>query len=119
MNRLVRVILKNQAKTQFEHLNKIVGEQISIGLLNSQEQQLLKSIKQKVNLIKKNPTYGEKVPAKLIPKNLSVSNLFVVRLSGYWRMLYTLNGNQIEVVAFILNIVNHPTYDKIFGYKKK
>ena len=50
---------------------------------------------------------------------MHVSNLFVIHLTGYWRMLYTLEGNQIEIVAFVLNLVDHPTYDKIFGYKKK
>jgi len=42
-----------------------------------------------------------------------------VELTGYWRMLYTLEGNQIEIVAFILYLVDHPTYDKMFGYRKK
>ncbi|MFH1750512.1 MAG: hypothetical protein ABH863_02440 [Candidatus Micrarchaeota archaeon] len=118
-NRLVRVILKDQAKEEFEKLNKVVGEQQSKGVTNSEEMQLLKSIMQKIELIKENPTYGDKVPHGLIPKNLDVSNLFRVSLTGYWRMLYSLEGNKIEVVAFILYIVDHPSYDKIFGYKKK
>lgn len=50
---------------------------------------------------------------------MAVKNLFVVSLTGYWRMLYALEFNQIEIVAFILNIVDHPTYDKMSGYKKK
>jgi len=50
---------------------------------------------------------------------LDVSNLFRVSLAGYWRMLYSLEGNNIEVVAFVLNIVDHPAYDKLFGYRKK
>lgn len=86
---------------------------------NSEEMQLLKSIRQKSDIIKFNPTYGEKIPARQIPKNLDVSNLFHVGLSGYWRMLYTLEGNRIEVVAFVLYIVDHPAYDRMFGYTKK
>jgi hypothetical protein len=34
-------------------------------------------------------------------------------------MVYTLDGNQVEVIAFVLYITDHPTYDRIFGYKKK
>ncbi len=117
--RLVRVILKDQAKAEFEKLNRVVGEQRSEGITNSEEMQLLKSIKQKVEIIRKNPTCGDKLPHNLIPKDLDVSNLFRVSLTGYWRMLYSLEGNKIEVVAFILYVVDHPTYDKIFGYKKK
>ncbi len=100
--RIVRVILKETK-----------------GIANSEEKQLLKSIKQKVEIIKTNPTYGDKIPAKQIPKKLDVSNLFHVGLSGYWRMLYTLEGNRIEVVAFVPYIIDHPTYDMIFGYAKK
>ncbi|MDO8553675.1 MAG: hypothetical protein Q7S22_02620 [Candidatus Micrarchaeota archaeon] len=116
--RLVHVILKDQAKLEFEELNQIVGEQQNKGITNSEEMQLLKSIKQKSELLKLNPVYGDKIPHHLIPKNLDVSNLFRVELIGYWRMLYTLEGNQIEVVAFILYLVDHPTYNKIFGYRK-
>jgi hypothetical protein len=116
---LVKVILKDQAKIEFEELNRIVGEQQAKGIANSEEMQLLRSIKQKSEILKANPTYGDKIPHQLIPKDLDVSNLFRVELTGYWRMLYTLTGNQIEVVAFVLYIVDHPTYNKIFGYKKR
>lgn len=118
-NRIVRVILKGQAKDEFERLNRLVGEQQAQGIPNSEEIQLLKSIQQKVELIKQNPMYGENIPKKLIPRSLDVSNLFRVGLTNYWRMLYSLEGNQIEVVAFVLGLVDHPTYDKIFGYGKK
>lgn len=74
---------------------------------------------QKADALKINPEYGEKIPHRLIPRNLNVSNLFKVNLSGYWRMLYSLEGNQIEIVAFVLYIVDHPTYNKMFGYRKK
>lgn len=97
----------------------MVGEQQSKGVANSEEMQLLKSIQQKVELIKENPMFGDNIPKKLIPRDLDVSNLFCVDLTGYWRMLYSLEGNQIEVVAFILYLVDHPSYDKLFGYKKK
>ena len=117
--RQVRVILNGQAKAEFEELNKIAGKQQAKGIYNSEEMQLLKSIRQKVELIKENPMYGDNIPKKLIPKTLDVSNLFRTELTGRWRMLYSLEGNQVEIVAFILYIVDHPTYDKLFGYKKK
>jgi hypothetical protein len=118
-NRSVHVILKDQAKGEFEKLNKVVGDQQAHGETDSEEMQLLKSIMQKVELIKENPSYGDKIPHNQIPKGLDVSNLFHVGLTGYWRMLYSLEGNKIEVVAFVLYIVDHPSYDKIFGYKKR
>ncbi len=117
--RPVKVILKDQAKEAFEELNLIVGRQQARGETNSEEMQLLKSIKQKSELLKINPTYGDKISYKLIPKTLNVSNLFRIELTGYWRMLYTLEGNQIEIVAFVLYLIDHQTYDKLFGYRKR
>ncbi len=33
-------------------------------------------------------------------------------------MLYTVKDKEIEIIAFILDIVNHKDYNKKFGYKK-
>ena len=118
-SRIMRVLLIGQAKEAFEKLNRMVGEQQARGEANSEEMQLLKSIRQKSEILKENPTYGDKIPARLIPKNLDVNNLFRVELAGYWRMLYTLEGNKVEVIAFILQIIDHPAYDKLFGYRKR
>ena len=115
----IRVILKGQARKEFEELNKIAGEQQAKGTANSDEIRLLKAIKQKTELIKENPLYGNNIPKKQIPKTLGVSNLFRVELTGYWRMLYSLEGNKIEIIAFVLYIIDHPTYDKLLGYKRK
>ncbi len=117
--RPVRVILKGQAKEEFEELNRIAGQQQAKGTTNSEEIQLLKSIKQKVDLIKENPMYGNNIPKRQIPRGLNVSNLFRVELTGGWRMLYSLEGNQIEIIAFVLYVINHPAYDKPFGYRRK
>jgi len=40
-------------------------------------------------------------------------------LINFWRMLYTIKGDQIEIICFILDIMNHKEYDKKFGYRKK
>ena len=49
-----------------------------------------------------------------------ISNLFRVELPNYWRMLYTLTegDTKIEVIAFVLDIMDHKVYNKKFGYKK-
>ncbi len=50
-----------------------------------------------------------------------MTNLFWVELSNFWRMLCTLTDgeSEIEIIAFVLDIIDHVTYDKKFGYKKK
>ncbi len=115
----VRTILLEQAKEAFAGLNKIVGEQIAKGVQNSDEIQLLNSIKQKIGLIKQNPFYGDNIKKQLIPKQLDVQNLWRVELSQFWRMLYTIKGDNIEIICFVLHIISHSTYDKLFGYKKR
>ncbi len=117
--RQIRLILTGQAKEEYELLRKVVEEQKKKGATNSEEIQLLKSINNKSELLKLNPVYGQSIPKDLIPNTLDVDNLFRVELTGYWRMLYTLKTNQIEIVNFILYIVDHKVYDKLFGYRFK
>lgn len=117
MNKQVRVILLDEAEKEYKRLNEIVGQQLRDGKENSEEIQLLKSIKQKIEFIKANPFYGDNIPKKLIPKEYHAQNLWRIELSQFWRMLYTIKGDQIEVFCFILEIVDHKRYNKIFGYK--
>lgn len=113
----VRVILSPEAEEAFRQLNAKAPT-------SKTERSVLRSIRQKVELIKSNPHYGEPVAKSLIPKEYvakyGVSNLFWVGLADYWRMLYTLTNNEteIEIIAFVLDIMSHPDYDKRMGYKK-
>jgi hypothetical protein len=34
-------------------------------------------------------------------------------------MLYTIRGDEIEIICFVLRIIDHPTYDLLLGYRKK
>ena len=123
MNKQVRVVLLDEAESEYKKLNDTVGEQIKRGVETSEEIQLLKSIKQKTEFIKSNPFYGDNIPKALIPKEYVIKynakNLWRVELTNYWRMLYTIKGDQIEIICFILDIINHKEYAKKFGYRKR
>lgn len=123
MNKQVRVVLLDGAEEEFKKLNEIVGHQIKSGKESSEEIQLLKSIKQKIGFIKNNPFYEDPISKNLIPKEYKIKyktiNLFRVELSQFWRMLYTLKGDNVEIIAFVLDIINHQEYNKKFGYKKR
>lgn len=119
MNKPVRAIMLEEAKEAYESLNTIVGEQVAQGKTSSEEIQLLNSIKQKLELIKQNPFYGDNIEKRKIPKSFGVSNLWRVELSQAWRMLYTIKGDNIEILCIILHVIDHEHYNKIFGYKKK
>ena len=105
MNKPVRVILLGDADEAFKRLNEIVGRQMELGRESSEEIQLLKSIKQKIEFIKSNPFYGDPIAKNLIPEEYKEKyraiNLFRAELSQFWRMIYTLKGDEIEIIAFV------------------
>jgi len=119
MNKPVRVILLGEADKEFKRLNEVVGQQLKQGKTSTEEIQLLKSIRQKTGLIKANPFYGDNIAKSKIPKSYDVQNLWRVELTGYWRMLYTIKGDQVEIICFVLDLLDHDNYNKLFGYKKK
>ncbi|MBN2251544.1 MAG: hypothetical protein JW724_05685 [Candidatus Altiarchaeota archaeon] len=116
--KVVKVILSPEAEEAYRYLNREAAS-------SKTERSILTSIQKKKDLIKDNPHYGDPVAKKLIPeeyrRKYGITNLFRVELSNYWRMLYTLTAGetQIEIIAFVLDITDHRTYDKKFGYKKK
>ena len=85
---------------------------------------ILKAINQKIELIKQNIHYGNPIAKNLIPEEYKnkykITNLFRVELPTFWRMLYTLTNNEeIEIIAFVLDIIDHDNYNKKFGYEKE
>jgi len=71
--------------------------------------------------LKANPQYGEPISKELIPeqfKKQGIYNLYRIELSNFWRMLYSLEGVEVERFLFVLTISDHPRYNKLFGYKK-
>ena len=114
----VRVILSAEAEEVYRYLNAHAPE-------SKIERSILNAINKKTELIKANHNYGEPIAKKLIPKEYvlkyNVTNLYRVELPNFWRMLYSLSPGEteIEIIAFVLDIADHPTYDKKFGYKRK
>lgn len=80
---------------------------------------MLKSIRQKLDFLMIFPEAGDQMPRRLIPSSLAVPNLFKINLAGYHRMLYSLSSDKEETLVFIVLILSHPEYDKIFGYRKR
>ncbi len=119
----ISIKLVGDAETAFRELNKIVGEQRRQGLTNSKEIHLLEAINRMFDIIVKNPFYGENAKKDRIPKEYKqrydVGNLFIADLPDYWRILYTLESDEIEIIAFVLDIIDHKEYDRKFGFKKK
>ncbi len=107
----IRVQLKGQAKEAYLELKKRDDKEAQI---------LLRSIHRIIEILKQNPQFGDPIRKQLIPYkfiDMGIQNLYRAELSNYWRMLYTIEGSQVEIFCFILSIVDHKEYDKLFGYK--
>ncbi len=117
----VIVKLSQEANEVYEELNKIVGDEKLKGIESSFHQSLLRSIHRVRNLIKQNPFVGDQVPKKQIPRKYTlkydVDNVWRIELTDRWRLVYTISGNRVEIITFIIDIFDHKEYDKVFGYK--
>ena len=109
------VIFSPEAENVYKHLNEVAPT-------SKIERSILNAINKKIELIKLNIHYGNPIAKNLIPREYTskygVTNLFKVELPSFWRMLYTLTDgeSQIEIIAFILDVVDHKEYNKKFGY---
>ena len=114
----VRVVFSPEAEEVYKYLNEQATH-------SKTERTILNAINKKIELIKVNFHYGNPIAKNLIPEEYKVkygvTNLFRVELPNFWRMLYTLTAGEtkIEIVAFVLDIIDHKEYDKKFGYRKK
>lgn len=109
----VKIVLSPEAREVYQYLNANINSKT--------EASILRAVHQKAELIKVNPHYGNPIAKNLIPveylKKYGITNLFRVELPNFWRMLYALTNNeQIEIVAFVLDIIDHKKYNKKFGY---
>lgn len=119
----VWVQFSEQANIEYQQLQQQVLQEQQGGKDNSFNMQLLKAIeREKINL-KINPQIGTHIPRKNIPKGAveryGTDRLWKIDLVGYWRLIYTITGDEVKIISFVLEFIDHPTYDKIFGYKKK
>ncbi len=87
------------------------------------ERMILNALNKKIEIIKINAHYGDPISKNLIPieykEKYGNINLFRIELPQFWRMLYTLTNNetQIEIIAFVIDILDHKRYNKKFSYK--
>ena len=123
LKKKITIKLVGDAEKAFNDLNKIVGEQRSQGITSSKDITLLNAINRLFDIIVSNPFYGENAKKDLIPKEYrqkyDADNLFIADLPDYWRIIYTLESDEIEIIAFVLDIIDHNQYNKKFKFRKR
>ena len=111
MNKQINVaFISQKIKEQFEYLKHGKFE----------DQQLYKFIDRAINDLKQDPTCGVKIPKKLWPKEYikkyGINNLWKYDLPKGWRLLYTVQGNNVNIVSIIIEWMDHKNYERRFNY---
>ncbi|MDP7457973.1 MAG: hypothetical protein QGH47_04560 [Candidatus Woesearchaeota archaeon] len=102
--------ISQKLKDEFESLHK--GK--------FQDRQLYQFIDHALDDIKKNPTCGTKIVKKLWPKQYiqkyGITNLWKYDLPSAWRVMYTIETDEIRIMSIILEWFDHKAYEKRFKY---
>lgn len=119
----ISVRIVGEADEAYQELNRIVGEEVQKGIKSSENQTLLRGLQRNIELLQQNVHYGIHIPKKQIPRKYvdrySVNNLWAIELPRYWRLIYTVRSDEVEIINLILDIYDHKDYDKVFHYTKK
>jgi len=80
-----------------------------------------KSLVKAIKDIQENCYCGRNVKKKLIPKcfieKYQINNLWIYNLPSAWRLLYSLTtSGEIELIAIILDWMNHKDYERLFNF---
>ena len=88
--------------------------------LEKSDPRLFKEINKAIQNICQNSSCGRNVKKKLIPKELiqrySIDNLWIYNLRKDWRLLYSVGRYEIELIAVILDWMDHKDYEKLFKF---
>ncbi len=117
----IKVVLSAEATEEYNELNRIVGDELQRGVTSSVHQSIFRSIERVKSWLKENPFAGDQVKKGQIPdcyiQKYAITNLWRIELSNYWRLIYTIQSDEVEIIDFVLDIIDHKEYDKKFGYK--
>jgi len=120
----VRIILSPEAEEIYTYLNQESARSHE-NEKRIAEARIFDAFNKKIELIKVNFHYGQPIGKSKIPESYRVkygiTNLFWVELPHFWRFLYTLKEgeSEIEIIAFVLDIMDHKEYNKKMSYKNR
>lgn len=117
-SKAIRVKYSPVFEEQLKQLREAIKERDS-----KFHKQLLKAIEREKDNLLIDMHRGIQIPKGQIPKEYvgeyGVSNLWKINLPDYWRMIYTIVGNEFEIISVLLEFMNHDEYNRKLGYRKK
>lgn len=89
--------------------------------LKNSDKEFYEEIQNALNEISNNVFCGRNVKKELIPKKYiqkyNISNLWIYNLRDGWRLLYFITTpDKIDVLAIILDWMNHKDYERLFKF---
>ena len=87
----------------------------------SDKDPIKKGIIRAIGFMQKDFSCGRNVKKELIPKKLldkyQLNNLWIYDLPNGWRLIYSVtSGGEIEIIAAVLDWMDHKDYEKLFGF---
>ena len=88
----------------------------------------LRLLEKAIDQLKEDYKTGQILPKKIYPSayqeysrkyanEIEIDKLWVLKISGDWRISYTVVGNEVEIISFILDSMNHKKYDRKFHFR--
>lgn len=85
-----------------------------------EEDWLKKALRKAINDFKENAFYGERIRKEIIPKqyikDYQINNLLWYPLPNAWRLVYSVFADEKELIAMIIEYMDHKEYERRFHY---
>ena len=85
-----------------------------------EDKKLYEFIERAINDLKTKPTCGTKIPKNIWPKdytkNYAITNLWKYDLPNGWRLIYTIESDDLKIMNIILEWFSHKDYERRFNY---
>ena len=85
-----------------------------------EDKQLYSFIERAINDLKSKPLCGIKIPKKLWPqeyiRKFGITNLWKYDLPNGWRLIYTIETDEVMIMNILLEWFDHKEYERTFGY---
>jgi len=112
----MRISIKGADKSIIERLKKL---QCS----TYEDKRLYANLDTAFDRLKVNPYFGDRIQKKRIPEfyidKYGIGNLLVAPLPGAWRLLYSVERYEDDIIVIIVDFMSHTEYDRLFGYSRK
>ncbi len=93
-------------------------EELSFGKF--EEKELFRFLKKALADLKTDPFCGIRIPEKQWPKEYvqkyNINSLYKYDLPKGWRLIYTIRGNDVEIISVVIEWFDHQEYERRFRY---